>query len=253
MIIMERYTDKVALITGGGGEMARAITQRLLSEGSFVVLFDISQKLLDETVADLEKRGTDISRIKTITGDVRSYEDNERAAAFSVNTFGKIDVLVTTAGIIRHSSIDEMTEQSWKDVIDINLTGTFYSVKAAVPSMKEQRYGRIVMISSLAGRTGRPGVGVNYAASKAGIIGMTMLLGYELGPHNITVNAVAPGPIKGCMTDSDPELMTRLRAGTRIQRLGEMTEIAAAVAYLGSDDASWTTGEVLDVNGGLQY
>lgn len=111
-----------------------------------------------------------------------------------------------------------------------------------------------MFVSSLGGRTGRPGVGVNYAASKAGVVGMTMLLGYELGPWNITVNAIAPGPLAGRMTKSfPPEMVERLKAGARIYRLGEMSEIAAAACYLASDEASWTTGEVLDVNGGLFY
>lgn len=156
--------------------------------------------------------------------------------------------------ILRHFPIDELTEEQWQDVIDINLTGVYHSVKAAVPYMKEQKYGRVVLISSIGGRTGRPGVGVNYAAAKAGVNGMAMCLGYELGPWNITVNSVAPGPLKGKMFLSlSQDKVDKLSAGVRIPRLGELDDIAAAIAYLGSDDASWTTGEVLDVNGGLQY
>ena len=160
--------------------------------------------------------------------------------------------MVATAGILRHFPIDELTEAQWQDVIDINLTGVYHSVKAVVPAMKEQNYGRIVLISSIGGRTGRPGV--NYAAAKAGINGMAMCLGYELGPWNITVNSVAPGPLKGKMFLSlSQDKVDKLSAGVRIPRLGELDDIAGAIAYLGSDDASWTTGEVLDVNGGLQY
>ena len=163
-------------------------------------------------------------------------------------------MLVATAGILRHFPIDEMTEQQWQDVVDINLTGVYHSVKAVVPVMKEQKYGRIVLISSIGGRTGRPGVGVNYAATKAGVNGIAMCLGYELGPWNITVNSVAPGPLKGKMFLSlSQDKVDKLSAGVRIPRLGELDDIASAIAYLGSDDASWTTGEVLDVNGGLQY
>lgn len=162
--------------------------------------------------------------------------------------------MVTTAGILRHHPIDELTEDDWKDVIDINLTGTYHSVKSLIGHMKERRYGRIVLISSIGGRTGRPGVGVNYAAAKGGIVGMTQLLGFELGPWNITVNCVAPGPIGGGMFASLPaENREKLLQGIRLGRIGTFEDVASAIAYLGSDDASWTTGEVLDVNGGLQY
>ena len=146
------------------------------------------------------------------------------------------------------------TEQEIELYTRCLLYTSFHSVKAVVPGMKEQGYGRIVLVSSLGGRTGRPGVGVNYAASKAGVVGMTMLLGYELGPWNITVNSVAPGPLKGKMFSSmTKENIERLQSGTRIPRLGEMDEIAAAIAFLASDESGWTTGEVLDINGGLQY
>ena len=119
--------------------------------------------------------------------------------------------------------------------------------------MKAQRYGRIVIISSIGGRTGR-NVGVNYAASKAGVNGMAINRGYNLAPWNITVNTVAPGPLKGKMFSSMPqEQQDSLAKGVPLQRIGELSAVAAAVAYLGSDDASWTTGEVLDVNGGLQF
>ena len=137
--------------------------------------------------------------------------------------------------------------------MDINLTGVYHSCKAVVPAMRKRHYGHIVVISSIGGRTGRD-VGVNYAATKAGVNGLVINLGYVLGPDGITVNSVAPGPLKGKMFASmDPERIKVLSGGIRLGRLGELDDIAAAVAYMGSDDAAWTTGEVLDVNGGLQY
>lgn len=130
--------------------------------------------------------------------------------------------------------------------MDINLTGVFHAVKSVVPSMKERKYGHIVVISSIGGRTGRPGVGVNYAATKAGVNGLVMCLGYELGPWQITVNSVAPGPLKGKMfAGMTQDRIESLSAGIRLQRMGELSDVAAAIAYLGSDDAAWTTGEVL--------
>ena len=250
---MERYEHKVVLITGAG-DIAGATARRLLSEGGKVALTDFSREALDQEARMLKEEGWDEDRVMTIPGDVRSLEDCQAAAAEVKEKWGRIDVLVATAGILRHFPIDELTEAQWQDVIDINLTGVYHSVKAVVPAMKEQNYGRIVLISSIGGRTGRPGVGVNYTAAKAGINGMAMCLGYELGPWNITVNSVAPGPLKGKMFLSlSQDKVDKLSAGVRIPRLGELDDIAGAIAYLGSDDASWTTGEVLDVNGGLQY
>lgn len=250
---MDRYTNKIALITGAG-DIAGAAARRLLQEGARVALTDFSAKALQEVAASLQAVGFASDRILTIPCDVRRLQDCIAAAQAVQEKWGRVDVLVAAAGILRHFPVDELTEQQWQDVIDINLTGVYHSVKSVVPIMKEQNYGRIVLISSVGGRTGRPGVGVNYAAAKAGVNGMAMCLGYELGPWNITVNSVAPGPLKGKMFLSlSQDKVDKLSAGVRIPRLGEVDDIAAAIAYLGSDDASWTTGEVLDVNGGLQY
>lgn len=251
---MKRFSGKSAIITGATGDIGKAISRRLLEEGGKIMLFSRSVKKLDIFLEELVTEGFPLDDIKYFTGDVTSIKDCIGAADFTIKVFNRIDILVTAAGILRHFPIDELSEKDWKDVIDINLTGTFFSSKAVVKYMKAQKYGRIVFISSIGGRTVRPSVGVNYAASKAGIVGMTQLLGYELGPWDITVNAVAPGPIKGGMfTTLSTEAIEKLRRGTRIQRLGELNEVAAAVAYLASDEAGWTTGEILDVNGGLQF
>lgn len=250
---MERYQDKVVLITGAG-DVAEAAAKRLLCEGAKVAFSDFSQEALDAAISRLKAEGWDGERLMGIKCDVRKYEECEAAANAVLARWGQIDTLVATAGIIRHCPIDEMTEAQWQDVVDINLTGVFHAVKSVVPSMKERKYGHIVVISSIGGRTGRPGVGVNYAATKAGVNGLVMCLGYELGPWQITVNSVAPGPLKGKMfAGMTQDRIESLSAGIRLQRMGELSDVAAAIAYLGSDDAAWTTGEVLDVNGGLQY
>ena len=250
---MERFENKIVVITGAG-DIATATARRLLSEGAKVAMVDFSQNALAEAQMHLKEAGYDTDRVMTAVCDVRQLENCQSAVEAVKEKWGRVDVLVATAGILRHFPIDEMTEQQWQDVVDINLTGVYHSVKAVVPMMKEQKYGRIVLISSIGGRTGRPGVGVNYAATKAGVNGIAMCLGYELGPWNITVNSVAPGPLKGKMFLSlSQDKVDKLSAGVRIPRLGELDDIASAIAYLGSDDASWTTGEVLDVNGGLQY
>lgn len=251
---MERYKGKTAIITGGGGDIAEATCKRLLEEGANVVLTDFSSESLDQTLAKMQESGYGPDCVKAKTGDVRSLEDCLATARFTKEQFGRIDILIATAGILRHYPLDELTEKDWQDVVDINLTGVYHAAKSVVSIMKEQNYGKMVFISSIGGRTGRPGVGANYAAAKAGVVGMTQNMAYELGPWNINVNCVAPGPLKGRMFYSmKPESIEKLKNGTRIQRLGETSEIAAAIAYLASDEAGWTTGEVLDVNGGLQY
>ncbi|MCD8078099.1 MAG: SDR family oxidoreductase [Lachnospiraceae bacterium] len=251
---MDRYAGKTVIITGGGGDIACATCRRLLQEGANVVLTDLSEKSLEDAAAEMNGLGYGPDRVRTKTGDVRSLDDCLAVAEFTRETFGRVDVMVATAGILRHYPLDVLTEKDWQDVIDINLTGVYHAAKSVVSIMKEQKYGRMVFISSIGGRTGRPGVGANYAAAKAGIVGMTQNIAYELGPWNITVNCVAPGPLKGRMFSSmEPASIEKLKAGTRIQRLGEPEEIAAAIAYLASDEAGWTTGEILDVNGGLQY
>ena len=251
---MERFTGRVALITGGGGDIASATAKRLLSEGANIVLTDYSEKDLERAAAEMAELGYGEDRVKTIAGDVRDLDQMYAAADFTKEAFGRVDIMVATAGILRHYPLLELSEKDWQDVIDINLTGVYHSAKCVAKIMMDQHYGRIVFISSIGGRTGRPGVGANYAAAKAGIVGMTQNIAYELGPWNITVNAVAPGPLKGRMFASmKPESIEKLKSGTRIQRLGETSEIAAAIAYLAAEEAGWTTGEILDVNGGLQY
>ncbi|MDF2892122.1 MAG: 3-oxoacyl-(acyl-carrier-protein) reductase [Clostridia bacterium] len=246
-----RLNNKIAIITGGGGDIGCASAKKFLEEGASVVLVDYNADLLkkaEETFAQYK------DKVRIYVANVKHLYEMENAAAFTIKEFGRIDILLTCAGIAKHMPIDQMPVEVWNDVMDTNIDGVFNSCKAVVPEMKKNNYGRIVHISSLGGRTGRPGVGVNYAASKAAVIGLTQLLSYELGPNNITVNSVAPGPLNGRMTGTfSPEMVARLKNGVRIERLGLPEEVAYAVVYLASDEAGWTTGEVLDVNGGLYY
>lgn len=249
---MERFENKVVLITGAG-DVAGAAAKRMMVEGAKIAFADFSQQALEQASADMQAAGFAPERVMCVQCDVRSMESCQAAADAVLAKWGQIDTLLATAGITRHMDIEQMTEKDWQDVVDINLTGVYHACKAVIPSMRKRRYGHIVVISSIGGRTGRD-VGVNYAATKAGVNGLVINLGYVLGPDNITVNSVAPGPLKGKMFASmDPERIKVLSGGIRLGRMGELDDVAAAVAYLGSDDAAWTTGEVLDVNGGLQY
>jgi len=244
-----QLSNQVALITGGG-DVGVQTAKRFLKEGAQVIIVTdrippLMQQALDEI--------NDPSLLKAVIGDVRDLAQMQAAAEDVVREYGKIDILFTTAGVIRHKPIHEMTAEDWSFVMDINMTGVFNICKAVVPHMKERQYGRIIHVSSLGGRTGRP-IGVNYAASKAGVIGLTMTLSYELGPDNITVNAIAPGPLFGSMlADSPAEYIDQLKQGARIFRLGKPEEVAGCAAFLAGPDAGWITGEVLDMNGGLYY
>ena len=249
---MNRYEGKIVLITGAG-DMAMEAGKRLLAEGAKVAFADFSSTALQEALSAAKEAGFSEENIMLCQCDVTRQESCDQVAADVLSHWGKIDTMVATAGIIRHKPIYELTEDDWQRVIDVNLTGVFHACKAVVPSMMERKYGRIVLISSIGGRTGR-NVGVNYAASKAGINGMSMNLAYCLAPYNITVNSLAPGPLKGRMFSSMPQAQQdQLAGGIPLGRVGELTDAAAAIAYLGSDDAAWVTGEVLDMNGGLQY
>lgn len=246
-----RLKDKVAMITGCGGDIGSASAKMFLDQGATVILVGHHQESLQRIFNQLKEHS---SRLRIFVGDVASFDEMREAAAFVIAEFGRIDILLTCAGIARHMPIDQMTVDIWKLVMKTNIDGVFNICKAVVPYMKKQKYGRIAHISSLGGRTGRPGVGVNYAASKAAVVGLTQCLSYELGPDNITVNAIAPGPLKGRMTDTlQVEFVDRLKSGVRIERLGLPEEIAYAAVYLCSDEAGWTTGEVIDINGGLYY
>jgi len=244
-----RLSKKKAVIVGGASEMANTANKMFLSEGASIFLIDFNETALDAVTKELSEYK---DQIFTFAADVRSYEQMETAMNQAEKVMGRIDILVNCAGIIKHSSIDEMNPEDWQSVINVNLTGYFNSCKSVTPIMKKQEYGRIVNISSIGGRTGRPGCGCNYAASKAGIVGLTQTLAKELAPCKITANVIAPGPLKGRMFYSmEPERQRRLEADIPLGYLGDMEQVAYAMIFLASDESAYITGEVLDVNGGL--
>jgi 3-oxoacyl-[acyl-carrier protein] reductase len=161
-------------------------------------------------------------------------------------------VLVNVAGILKHMPIDQMSLEVFESVVRVNLTGTFLCCRAVVPAMKKQGRGKIVNIASLGGRTGRPGVGVNYAASKAGVIGLTQTLARELGPSGIYANAIAPGPILTELTKQvSPEVFAKWNVGRAVSKDGLPQDVAEAALFLASGRSDWITGVTLDVNGGI--
>jgi 3-oxoacyl-[acyl-carrier protein] reductase len=241
--------DRVAVITGSGKGLGKAIAERFFQEGARVALWDVDLATVKQTRDGLDPPGE-----KSMTAHVNITNEAEvdRAVSETLERFGRIDVLVNNAGISRHRKIEEMTVEMFESVMSVNVTGTFICCRAIAPVMKRQGGGKIVNMSSLAGRTGRPGVAVNYAAAKAAIIGLTQTLARELGPFRIYVNAIAPGPILTEQTKQYvPEPFTSWNVGRAILKDGLPEDVADAALFLASSRSDWVTGVTLDVNGGI--
>jgi len=241
--------DRVAVVTGAGKGIGKVIAQRLFREGALVSLWDKDFDLVKDLSKKLDSSGENILSIKA---DVTEESEIKKAVEQTVKSWSKIDILVNNAGISRHKTISEMSVDDFMQVIWVNLTGTFICCKYVALEMQKQKRGKIINISSLGGRTGRPGVGVNYAASKAGIIGLTQTLARELGGSGIYVNAICPGPILTEQTRQYPrEVFESWNAGRAILRDGLPEDIADAVVFLASERSDWITGVSLDINGGI--
>jgi 3-oxoacyl-[acyl-carrier protein] reductase len=239
----------VAIITGSGKGLGKAIAERFSQESAWVSLWDVDLRLVEKMKEALDPSG---KRAMAVQADITNEREVEKAVSEVLKKFKRIDVLVNNAGISRHKPIEGMSLNIWDAVIQTNLTGVFLCSKAVIPIMKRQGRGKIINISSLGGRTGRPGVGVNYAASKAGVIGLTQTLARELGPAGIYVNAIAPGPI---LTEQSgqypPEVFATWNVGRAIQKDGLPEDVADAAIFLASRRSNWVTGVTLDLNGGI--
>ena len=243
------FGGKTAVVTGGSRGIGRAVCLELAKGDANVVLcYAGNETAANETVSACEALGAKALAVKCDVADsaqVKALMDE------AVKAFGRIDILVNNAGITRDGLLMMMKEDDFDAVISANLRGTFLCMKAVSRLMMKQRYGRIVNLSSVVGLRGNAGQ-VNYAASKAGVIGMTKSLAKELASRGVTVNAVAPGFIDTDMTAAMPEAAkTATLASIPMQRLGAPEDIAKAVAFLASDDAAYITGQVLAVDGGM--
>jgi len=245
---MTTLTGRIALVTGASQGIGRACALELARHGATVALAARNQSKLAEVAAEIQAAG---GQAAAFALDVSS-EDSIRAGAKAVlNQYGKVEILVNNAGITRDDLAMKMKRADWDDVLATNLTGAFLLTQAILRPMLKNRWGRIVNITSVVGRTGQTGQ-ANYAASKAGLIGLTRSLARELASRAITVNAVAPGYIETAMTHALPEeLRNQMLASIPLARAGTDQDIANAVAFLASDAASYITGHVLDVNGGM--
>lgn len=243
-----RLKDKVALVTGGGRGIGRAIALALAKEGADIVACDVNLESLKEVANEIERLGKKTLVLKT---DVSKMSEVDGLIKKALDKFTKIDILVNNAGITRDNLILRMNEEEWDQVLNINLKGAFNCLKAVARPMMKQRRGRIINIASVVGIMGNAGQ-ANYAASKAGIIGLTKSAAKELAGRGVNVNAIAPGFIKTAMTEAlGDEAKERLTSQIPLKRLGETIDVANLVVFLASDDASYITGEVIKVDGGM--
>jgi 3-oxoacyl-[acyl-carrier protein] reductase len=235
-----------ALVTGASGGIGSAIARALVAQGAKVALSGTREDALKAVAAEI---GGDTVILPCNLGDTQAVDGLIPRAVEALG--GKLDILVNNAGVTRDNLVMRMKDEEWDQVISVNLEAAFRLIRSATKPMMKARFGRVITITSIVGITGNPGQ-ANYAASKAGLVGMSKALAQELASRNITVNCVAPGFISSAMTDVLPDaqkeaLLGKIPAG----KLGEGSDIAAAVVYLASQEASYVTGQTLHVNGGM--
>jgi len=245
---MSGLEGRIALVTGASQGIGRACALALAEAGATVALAARNESKLAEVAAEIEAAG---GKAAAFALDVASEESIKAGSKAILERFGKVEILVNNAGITRDDLVLRMKRSDWDDVISTNLTGAFLITQALLRAMLKNRWGRIINISSVVGRTGQAGQ-VNYAATKAGLIGMTRSLAREVAARGITVNAVAPGYIETPMTAVlTPEQTAAMMTTIPLGRAGTDADIAHAVLYLASEGAGYVTGAVLDVNGGM--
>ena len=242
---MGSLTGKFAIVTGGAKGIGKAVVKRFVAEGAAgVAIFDYDYDLAVKTAEEIG------GNVKAYKCNVADSDNVKEAVEATVAEFGRIDILVNNAGITRDAMFHKMTDEQWDQVVAINLNGTYNCSKAVVPLMREQKYGKIVNISSSSayGNVGQ----ANYSATKAAIIGFTKTLCKELAGRNITVNAIAPANIATDMLNTIPDHIKAIAMyASPIHRYGTTDELASTVLFLSSDDSSYVNGVVLDVNGGM--
>lgn len=245
---MKRLENKVSIITGGAQGIGKATAEKFLEEGAIVIIWDVDETKGTQFVNQTKEKGYSL---KFMEVNVAKLEEVETAVKNIIDEFGRIDVLINNAGILRDATLLKMSAEQWQQVIDVNLTGVFNCTKAVAPFMVEKQSGKIVNATSVVGLYGNFGQ-TNYVAAKAGVIGMTKVWARELGRKGINVNAIAPGFIATEMVASMPEkVINMMKEKTPLGRLGTPEDIANAYCFLASDEASFINGAVISVDGGV--
>jgi 3-oxoacyl-[acyl-carrier protein] reductase len=241
-------SNRTALVTGASRGIGKACARTLAGAGNRLILASRTVEKLEEVATEIRGAGGEAFVVEM---DLANKESIARAVDLAAKEFGRIDILVNNAGVTKDGLALRMKQGDWELVLATNLSGAFYAVQAVLSGMLRERWGRIINISSVVGEMGNAGQ-ANYVASKAGLIGLTKSLAQEVGSRNITVNAVAPGFIETDMTHGlSEELKKKLLDNTPLRRFGTADDIAHAVRFLASDEASFITGHVMDVNGGI--
>jgi len=256
-----RLEGRVAIVTGGGNGIGRSICQHIATEGGKAVVCDIDSASAAATVASITEDGGEAIPMET---DVTKKSEVQRMVEETRKKFGRIDVLVNNAGTDKKGAITDLPEETWDMLMSLNLKGVFLCTQAVMPVMIEQHYGRVVNISSMAGKTGEP-LTSPYCATKFGVIGFTQSVALEVGKHNVTINAVCPGPVdtelirksvaqSAAIKGMNPEdFMQEFFIGpTPLGRIAKPSDVAKAVVFLASDDAEFITGSTLNVSGGRE-
>jgi len=240
--------NKIAVVTGASRGIGKAIAQGLFNHGCKLALISRNEADLIKVRA---KIGNDSDNIKIYPCDISNFDDVQNIFKSILNDFKTIDILINNAGLTKDNLVLRIKEQDWDMVIDVNLKGCFNTIKAVTKPMLRNKSGRIINISSIVGQIGNPGQ-VNYSASKAGILGLTKSLAKELGSRSITVNAIAPGYIETDMTDNLSEnVKNELYQNIPLNRLGTTDDVTNLVLFLSSEKASYITGQVMNIDGGM--
>jgi 3-oxoacyl-[acyl-carrier protein] reductase len=242
-----RFQDKVVIVTGGAQGIGKEIASQFAKEKAKVIIFDLNEETISGAVSELSS----YSQIEGVKVDVTNLEDVEGNINKIIDKFGGVDILINNAGITKDNLFLRLSENDWDKVLTVNLKGSFNCAKAIVKFMVKKRSGKIINISSIIGLMGNIGQ-ANYAASKAGLIGLTKSLAKELGARNVNVNAIAPGYIRTAMTDKlDDKIKEGMLNRIPLSRFGEAADVAKAALFLASDDAAYITGQVIVVDGGM--